>query len=394
MTVVLFIAVLAFLIFIHELGHFLFAKLSDAQVDEFCIGFPPRIFSKKYGETLYSIGILPIGGFVKIVGEDGDYDTNPPRMTAKNTDIDEENNKLQPTTNDVNKLDELPENPRSLANKPRYLQALVMVAGVLFNVIGAWVLIIFGLTIGLPAEISNLKYDNYIQNSQTTIVIVEESSPADLAGIKEGDVVLTIFDNHNKIDNPNPENISEFLNTDEKTDPTTFVINRGDETINIETSSVLNDENQKIIGIGLSKVGIMKLPPHLAVSAGTIITYEMTRDTAVGLFTIIKKTFTGHTEILKNISGPVGIAKMVGSARDHGLGALILLTAIISINLAIINLLPLPALDGGRLIMIAIESVTRKKIKAKIAGLVNGLGLLFLLILMLIITYKDILRLL
>lgn len=384
MTIVIFIIILAFLIFIHELGHFLFAKFSGAGVEEFCVGFPPRAYSKKIGETVYSIGILPIGGFVKIVGEGGEElekETNGAeksigfRQLADNEPIDFSAKTIWPAE-------------KFLSNKKHYIQALVMAGGVLFNLLGAWILISTGSMFGLPTEISDSSFSKYIKNPKPMITFVAPDSPADLAGLKMNDSISNIISDDISLTDKNTKDIMDFIQNSNGE----LVLSISRATGEIENVKIQPEEinGQKMIGIGLSDVGNLKVPFYLSPIVGAKITWNITRDTVLGLSSIIIQSAKGHTEILKNVSGPVGIIQMVGTAREFGLASLIIFISIISVNLAVINLLPLPALDGGRLIMIAIEGTIRRKIKPQIAGMINGFGLIILLALMAIITFKDI----
>lgn len=261
MTILLFVAILVVLIVAHEFGHFVVAKLSGMRVDEFGLGYPPRAMTLgRIGETAYTLNWLPFGGFVKIHGED---------PSPEGAD------------------------PRAFHAKPRILQAIVLVAGIVMNLLLAW----------------------------------------------------AIF------------------------------------TANFMTTHRISD-HEIVAG----------LPLGPALVQGASITAHVTGAIAVGLghFFYGLATFSAD---LSQVSGPVGIAREVGSASALGVDSLLSLVALISINLALINLIPIPALDGGRLFFVLIEAVTRRPIKPQVANMVNATGFAFLILLMLVVTFHDVYRL-
>lgn len=368
MSIILFLIILAVLIFVHECGHFIVAKKSGIKVDEFGLGFPPKLFSKKVGETTYTLNTIPFGGFVKIFGED-------PHMEG----VQEEDKK------------------RSLYYKPKYIQALVLVAGVAFNILFAGLLLSIGFMIGQPATAQTSRFGE-IQDPKLVVTAVLPGSPAQKAGLVSGDAILFVeADSHSaQLDtegNLTPERVSEVItaSTGEKI---TLLYQRGTDAP--QTAFITPTDTivpgKKAVGISMDTVGTLKLPVHEAIAQGLITTAQLTSATTVGLLKFLWSVVTFQSDF-SQVSGPVGIAGVVKDASKLGFTYLMSLTALISINLAVINLVPFPALDGGRLLFVAIEAITRRNIPSKVATWVNATGFILLLILMVVVTLSDILKL-
>lgn len=371
MSIIIFIIILGILIFSHELGHFLAAKRVGARVDEFGLGFPPRVWGIKRGETIYSINWLPFGGFVKIFGEDPEpVDVRHPQ-----------------------------EQNRSLANKPKYQQAIVLVAGVTCNIILAWLLMTLGFaTVGLPTSESEVADKYPIQNAALMVTAVLPESPASEAGLKAGDKILSLTssDGVEVLQTPSGEVAREFIAKSTGPIGLKYEATNGeikDVTVTATPGLIANEPEKPAIGIGLERVGLLKLPFYLAPIEGARATLNLTLGTASGFYQLISSLFRGDRAILGQITGPVGLAGMVGDARGLGLAYLISFTALISINLAILNLIPFPALDGGRLLFLLIEKIKGSPITPKVANAANLIGFALLILLMLAVTYKDIVRL-
>ncbi|MBA3550988.1 RIP metalloprotease RseP [Patescibacteria group bacterium] len=362
MTVIIFIIALAILVFVHELGHFLAAKISGIRVDEFGLGFPPKIFGFKRGETTYTLNAIPFGGFVKIFGED-------------------------PNEESIGG----PDSARSFVNKPKSLQAMVLVAGVTFNVIFAWILISLGFMIGMPVP-QGYVASTQLENTAVTITAVSPNSPADNAGLKAGDKVLRLESGTDVKDNPKPEDISPFINTHKDQEVSVTYERAGIQ----DSIAVVPKEgivaNSVAIGISIDELGILKLPIHKALWEGGKLTGSVIKATAVGLGQFIYQAVTGNAK-LADVTGPVGIAGLVGDARQLGAVYLLSFIAFISVNLAVINLLPFPALDGGRLLFVLIEKIKGSAINPKIANTINGVGFALLLLLMVVVTLQDVIKL-
>lgn len=370
MSVIIFIIILSVLVFAHELGHFSVAKFFGIRVDEFGLGFPPR--AKKmftWKGTLFTLNWLPFGGFVKIFGE------NP------NDSEDTENGNL------VDENGEVKPQGAHFASKNRGVQAAVLVAGVVANFIFAWLLISLGFMTGLPAP-AGLSYD--IENPRTVITTIMPGSPAAEAGLRSGDAIISLSRDGNQ-SSLAPGDAALFIG--ESSDPIMVSVERGDEhfeTVVIPEEGIVPD--RRAIGISMDIIGVVQLPIHEALWQGLKVTTELTLLTAKALGSFIGNAVIGQAD-LSQVTGPVGLAGMVGDARTLGFAYLLSLTALISINLAIVNLMPFPALDGGRLLFVAIESIIRRPIPSKVFNALNTVGFSLLILLMLVVTFRDIVKL-
>lgn len=362
-AIIVFILVLVALIVVHEFGHFVAAKLSGMRVDEFGIGYPPKAAGWKKGETEYTLNWLPFGGFVRIYGEDQQAVDEDPK------DAD-----------------------RAFFKKHRGLQALVLGAGIIMNLAFAWVLLSITLGLGAPRALD----EHEIATAEDPFVLVSSilpGSPAEEAGFKPGDRIIRATAGVDLFNSASADAFTAFVSGE--TDPITFVVeNAGEErtlTATPRAGLSLEDPERKVLGVGVASVGTVRTPWHLAPVEGLSLTWELTKATAIGLVSFFASIFTFSAD-LAQVSGPVGIATAVGDAAGTGIAELLTLTAIISINLALINLLPIPALDGGRLLFVAIETVIRRPLPRKFQAWVNGAGFAFLILLMIVVTASDIFK--
>ncbi len=362
MSIIIFVIILGLLIFVHELGHFLIAKWSKIRVDEFAVGFPPKIFSFVRGGTKYALNLIPFGGYVKIFGENPDEESLDPE--AKN----------------------------SFVNKNRWIQAAVLIAGVTFNIIFAWLLISSSYLISFPAIVTEENISK-VENVSVFISHVEPESPAFSAGVQVGDKIKVLKSENNIIsENLEVEDVQKFI-LDNSEKEIEFTFERGDEeqTVLVKPTDGLV-EGKKTIGIVMTKLGDLKLGVFEAFWQGANTTIILTKEIAVGLFAFIYNAVTGQADF-NQVAGPVGIVGQVGDAAKFGFSYLLTFTAFISINLAVINLIPFPALDGGRLLFVVIEGITRRPIKTKIANTLNFIGFALLMLLMVSVTVSDIVKL-
>jgi len=356
LTIILFIAILAVLILVHELGHFIAAKRSGAKVEEFGIGFPPRVFGLKYGETIYSINLLPIGGFVKIFGEDGE----------KRRD------------------------KRSFGSKPLRTRAIIIVAGVLMNLILAVVLLSFGHIIGLPQVIDGESASANVKNITVRIVEIAKNSPAETAEVKIGDIVYSMSFGMDKISNiESVENIQNFTKS-HIGEKITLSLKRGDKIIHkVLTPRSEAPEGQGPIGFAMVKTGQVSYPFYLAPFKGIESTARIAWNT-IGAFGKILADLLTTGKLTEELAGPIGIAVITGQVQKLGFIFLLQFVALISINLAIINILPIPALDGGRLLFLGIEKVKGSPVKQKYEKMAHTIGFALLIFLMILVTFRDI----
>jgi len=348
MGIIAAVVVFGLLVFFHELGHFLFAKYFKVYVEKFSIGFGPSILSKKYGETEYLISAIPLGGYVKMYGED------------PSADIPEEMRK------------------KAFSHKPLFQRTLIVFAGPLFNLILAIFLFaiinMFGMPMILPV-----------------IDKVQEGMPAFDAGIKSGDKILSI----NGIDVKYWDEMSSII---KKNPGKTLEIKvlRGSEQLTIKIMPKLS-KSKNIFGeevsVGLIGVTpknefiIVRYNPLDAITKGFEKTYEVTKLTIVGIVKIFQKVVPAD-----NIGGPIMIFQMAKETAQIGINSLIAFMAVISINLAILNLLPVPVLDGGHLFFYLVEAVIRRPVSLKVREYANMVGLALLLALMVFAFYNDIVR--
>ena len=366
MEILIFIAVIVALIVVHEIGHFIVAKIVGMRVDEFGLGYPPRaMLIGKIGETEYTLNWLPFGGFVKIFGED------------PNTKISE----------DVGV-------GRAFSQKNRFVQAMVLIAGVTMNLLFAYVLITGALIAGTPRALS----DNEIavaKNVELAVANVLPGSPAAKSGLSLGDVILSVEDGHNMLEQTTPEEFTKFVSLGINKTITLSVRHTDgiEELLFAQPTAgiIASDPSRLAIGVEVATIGVVPMPLASAIIEGAYLTWGAIKLTAVGLWHFFYGVFTLSAD-LSQVAGPVGIAGVVGTASMQGFGYLFSIMAIISINLALINLIPVPALDGGRLLFVIIESIIRRPIKPIVAQSLNGIGFVFLILLMLVVTAHDIFK--
>ena len=338
-TIIAFILVFTLIILAHELGHFFAAKISKVRVEEFGIGYPPRIWGKRFGDTLYSINALPFGGFNKLSGEED------------------------------------PDAPHSLASKNRRTRVFVLASGALVNAVLPFIL--FAVAFMVPHN---------ALTGEIAIADVAESSPAAMAGLETDDIILTI----------NGHPISTF------TDINKVIGDNLDKEVSLEIKKVSGEtitvslvprsnppEGEGAMGIQSRALTERKTEPFWrAIPLGI----KQTFDTFVAFKDAIFSLFSGENAL--SFTGPVGIAQLTGEAAQAGFSILLQFAAILSLNLAILNLLPLPALDGGRIVFIIIEWIRGgKRVSPQVEGMVHFIGFALLIGLSLLITYQDILRL-
>lgn len=347
-TILSTIVVLGILIFVHELGHFLLAKKLGVGVLTFSLGFGPKIFGRKIGETQYQIAMVPLGGFVKLIGEN-------PEEKVKEEDL-----------------------ARSFSNQPLWKRGLIIAAGPFFNFFLAIVLFSTINLFGIPY-------------SPPKVGEVNPGLPAEAAGLKKGDLILSIDGQKVK----KWEDLSRMirgsggkeLKLQVKRDQETFEIR-----VTPKPSSVKNlfGEEVSTFVIGITHSGevlIEKVNPLVALGNGFLQTYQGIKLTVVGIIKLIQRVIPAKT-----IGGPILIAQMAGEQAKRGLISLVLFMAILSINLGVINLFPIPILDGGHFIFLALEAILRKPISIRKMEIAQQVGLILIILLMLFAFYNDLIR--
>lgn len=350
-SIALTVAVISVLILVHELGHFLAAKRAGLWVEEFGIGIPPRLFGKKIGETIYSVNLFPFGGFVRLHGENTQVDITKPK--------------------------------RAFLNQSKKTRASIVVAGVFMNFLLAIVAfaIVYSFS-GIPQETENVR-----------IAEIAESSPAMSSGFMAGDIVRKVGD----LDVTSNDEFIQTLVGKESEEVTFFVERLGeDELLEIKStprSSPPEGEGALGVVISTTETYFPSIGERLikGVYYGFKEAIFWTTVVVTGFAQIIMGLFKG--EVPQEIAGPVGIYALTAQAASYGILALINFVGILSVNLMILNILPFPALDGGRLVFIVIESFIGRKVLPRVENIIHAVGMAILLLLLLAITYKDIRRL-
>jgi len=380
MTLILFLIILSILVFVHEFGHFLMAKRAGILVEEFGFGLPPRIWSKKIGETLYSINLLPIGGFVKLYGEEGIESSKFKVQSSKFAG-------------------------RAFFEKSIFQRLKVILAGVTMN----WILAIFVFAViytitGIPVKTDRVK-----------VVGIAKDSPAKAAQLKLDDQIISLdgqeikdVDNFVKLTREKAGKVIFLEIKREKDNPCAGDLVLGGKIApGLEVSCkngnlllalvprVAPPEGQGPLGIAVSQTEIKFYSrwemPILGIKEGleeSLVWGKMIGRSLAEMF----KNLIFKGEIPKDVAGPIGIYQATGTVAKSGILAIFEFLGILSINLAIINVLPFPALDGGRLVFLGIEAFFGKKIAPRVEVWINNLGMAFLLLLVLLITINDIVR--
>ncbi len=371
LTILIFVLVLGVLVFVHELGHFVVARMNGIKADEFGFGFPPRIFgfvkdttTGRYRivrgnaevvspHTVYSLNWIPLGGFVKIKGED---------------------------RNSVQDVD-------SFAGRSAWTRVKVLGAGVVMNFLLAWVLFSIVLMLGFPEQIDPAERGKYAQ-TDVQILQVQPNTPAAEIGLKAGDIILAI----DTVPVTTLEAVSRYIYEHRGQSIVVHVRRGGAELSLIGMPRLSAPEGEGALGISFSETAIVRYPWYRAIQLGFEQTYVKTAEILGALGGLVTSMFTGaKTEV--DIAGPVGIVTLTKQMSELGLTYLLYFAAILSINLGIINILPIPALDGGRILFVLIEKLKGSPVSTRIEGYVHQVGFILLILLMVLVTLNDIFRL-
>lgn len=370
-AIIAFLLVLSVLILIHEAGHFIAARIFGVKAEEFGYGLPPRAIGwvkegkkwkrvgsqdkTQYKNTIWSINWLPIGGFVRLKGENGENKDDKDAFHAKKV----------------------------------WQRFIIIAAGVLMNWLLAVVLFTIGFSFGTPAVLDNMPPGAIVESREILIVDTVPGSPAAKAGIASMDSIQSI-------NGQTPKNVDDIRTLiDSKPDGAIpIVVKRGsrDVTFNV-TPEFMTEINQKGIGVSLAESGVIRYPVHLAIVNAVRVTWAYTENIAVTFVQLFKEMFSGGGETVKAVSGPVGIAVLAGRIAERGVAQLIQFAAILSINLAVLNFLPIPALDGGRALFLIIEAIRRKPINRNIEALIHNIAFIILIALIILISVRDVGRL-
>lgn len=345
LTVIIFIIILAVLVIAHEFGHFFTAKKFNMYVEEFAVGFPPRIFSWMKKGTRISINAIPLGGYVKIPGENGEEELTEDEKTT-----------IQPE--------------QLFSRKKPWKRIVVLCAGVFMNIVVGWLLFI-------PVFMHGI-------NSEVVIISVSKNSPAEASGIQAGDVIKN-FSTVDAFIRSTQENAGKEMN---------IVINRNGVEKNINTTPrVVPPAGEGALGVALSESGISALPFGKALVASALFALQVFSAIFVLLFKLIGALLGfASGDLLHSLTGPVGVFQATAQASAMGWAHVLYLAAMISLNLAAVNIFPFPALDGGRVLMVIIEKIKRSPVSAKAQAITNGVGFLLLICLLLFISVRDVIR--
>ncbi len=346
-TFILSVFILGILIFCHEAGHFLAARLFGVKVEEFAFGFPPTLWKKKKGETEYKINLIPLGGYVRLLGEEDKV-----------------------------------KDPRSYSNLKGRKKIIIITAGVVVNIALAWFLFALGYMFGMSPVALSPESLGGEKTGQIIVVAVEPGSAAEKAGITEGDIINGF---------KSMEEFAQFT-AQHRGQDVTLSIDGATGAHNV-TAQLSHDEEAPL-GVGLGGAGTkVKLGFFSAFVAATQEICAFTKLIASFLWKIITSLFGPEKvgDSVKDVTGPVGIFTLTGQAVKMGGIFILQWIAILSLNFGLINILPFPALDGGKAIFIMLDGIARRKvIKEEVEGLIHMIGFILLIILILAITYKDI----
>ena len=360
LTIVAAIFVFGMLVLVHELGHFATAKMTNMRVDEFAIGFGPKIFSVKKGETVYSLRAVPLGGFNKIAGMEGDMPSSGEKDASE--------------TGNYFEHEEGYEDPgdRAYYKRPIWARMIVIVAGSFMNFILP-VFIFFGIF--LAAGVA-------VPSTEPVVGGVVAEHPAALAGLQKNDRILTIDGKEIK----EWKDISSIV-AGAAGKPFKLTYQRGEEVKSTTIIPVADPNNSKRTIIGITGTAVVR-------DAGIFEAMEMSIKKTVfmigAMLGAVAQLFQGHGT--ESLSGPVGVVQMTGEVAQLGFIPLMNFAAMLSLNLGIVNLLPIPALDGGHFVALAIEAVRGKPMGPKITYYVHMTGIVLLVSLMLFATFNDIMR--
>jgi len=349
-TILATVAVLGVLIFVHEFGHFITAKLLKVRVEIFSLGFPPKLISKTIGETDYRISVVPLGGYVKLLGENPNDEVPPELM------------------------------PRSFLHRPLWQRALIVLAGPAFNFFFAVLalFLVFAFT-GLP----------YLT---TEVGKVIEGSPADRARLQGGDVILAV-------DGVPVKRWEELANQIRQRGghTLTLTLKRGSQPLEVrltpEKREGLNVFGQKVLAyqIGVAsaeRLATEQLGPFMALEEGLVYSLRIAALTMQSIYKLVAREIPMDT-----LGGPIMIAQVAGKQAEMGFSYLIHFMAVLSVNLALLNLLPVPILDGGHLVFLFLEAIRGKPLPLKHREMAQAVGMMLILTLMLLVFYHDIVRL-
>ncbi|MBU1034349.1 site-2 protease family protein [Patescibacteria group bacterium] len=367
MALIFFLIVLSVLVLIHEAGHYVAARIFKVKADEFGYGFPPRAIGfvrdggrwkkvgrgdrREYQNTIWSLNWLPLGGFVRIKGEQADGQ------------------------NDAD----------SFHMQPVWKRMVILAAGVAMNWLLAFVLFVIVFTIGTKVELDGLPAGAVIRDSAVRITQVLPGSSAEKAGLQIDDAILRVAGAPIQTYAQARDLIAAQGEA-----PYAIQVERDGNTIEQTVQSTYEAQLGRVaLGVGIADVGLVSFPFLTSLKVSATATYGYTKAIILTFYDILKKIFTRH-EITEQIAGPVGVAVITGQMAKLGIVPLLQFSAILSINLAVINFLPIPALDGGRFLFLAIEKLRRRSMNRALEAAIHNIAFMLLIILILFVTISDV----
>ena len=366
---IVFISLIGLMV-LHELGHFIIAKKCGVRVEEFGLGYPPRIFGKKIGETIYSLNWLPFGAFVKLPGE-----------TAGSTS--------SPQAGSIGSPQGRVEDSRSFSAQSVFKRILIASGGVFSFWIMAAIILSIVFASGVPMAISD---EENIADSKIQIAAIAPNSPAEIAGLKIGDTIKQLSVISYQLSVENVKEVQEFTENN-KGKEITLTIQRGGEVFDVSlVPRVSPPAGEGAMGVALARTTIKSYPWYQAPWQGILATGNITLAIIKGFYQAISNAVRGLPTGMELI-GPVGIGNLFYQAAKLGFSYFLNLLAIISIYLAIFNVLPIPSADGGKLLFLGIETIRKKPVSPKIEQNITAISFTAILILMVFVTIKDIVKL-
>ena len=357
MLITLLVAFLSLilLMIIHEFGHFIIAKKFGVRVEEFGIGYPPRIYGKQFGQTFYSINWIPLGAFVKIFGEEGDV-----------------------------------HDAESFTNLAIWKRVLIVLGGVIAFWVAAIIIFTVLFSIGAKVPVGDQEVIG-AGDVAVTVMLVQENSPAQVAGIKEGDIIVGVENQTSKIAVNKISDFQDFTKTNNGK-PLTITINRHGELVRLSLTPRISPlAGQGATGVGLERLAtiIKKVSWYIAPWEGLKFTWEVTVKSLQGIWGVIANMFAGKgVPSGAELAGPVGITIFLANAASYGLGFFLYFIGSISVLVAIFNLFPIPALDGGKIVFLVIEKLRGRPVPAKWEQIITVIFFILLISMSLFITIK------
>ncbi|HEU0051199.1 MAG TPA: M50 family metallopeptidase [Patescibacteria group bacterium] len=364
LSLLIFLLVLSVLVLIHELGHFIAARICGVKVDEFGYGFPPRAIgflrqqktwkrvknsdTTSHPGTIWSINWLPLGGFVRLKGEEGNH---------------------------ANESD-------AFAGKSIWRRLFILAAGVSMNWLLAAAIFMAAFAIGVPMQTDGLPKEAIIRQQEVQIVDVLKDSAAAKAGIQPGDFLL-------KIDEQSVPDVQDAQNRLAANQTINLVIeHQGEQKRLTVKPEYVSDLRRAGLGVALANTGFVRFPWYLAIGHGFVTAWTYTKLIVLGLAGFVRDLIAVH-RVPSDLAGPVGIAVLTGRVAQQGFWSVMQFAAILSLNLAVVNFLPIPALDGGRALFLAVESLRRRRLNPRVESLIHQIGFIALLLLIFIVTIHD-----